>query len=202
MPVDPLFAFALIFLLDSLSPGPAVAAVMAKGASTGLRRTLPFIAGLVVGDLFLFALAVAGLAALAAAMGPLFALVKWAGVAYLLYLAYIMWTAEPVEISQTAPKGEGRWLFALGTVLPLGNPKAVGFYVALLPSVMDVSVLEPSAALEFVAVIVVVWGGVLAAYAAAADRARAVVATPTGQRWLNRTAAGAMVGAAGTIAAR
>ncbi|MEM7632820.1 MAG: hypothetical protein AAF227_12555, partial [Pseudomonadota bacterium] len=53
-----LIAFAIIFTLDSVTPGPATAAVVAKGATTGLWRALPFITGLVVGDLILFALAV------------------------------------------------------------------------------------------------------------------------------------------------
>ncbi len=81
MEVEYLLAFALVFAADSILPGPATAAVMAKGAATGLRRTLPFFVGLVFGDLLLFALAVAGLAALAATLGPMFAVIKWLGVA-------------------------------------------------------------------------------------------------------------------------
>jgi len=200
--LDLIIAFALVFLIDSVSPGPATAAVVAKGATTGLRRTLPFIAGLLVGDLILFALAIVGLAAMAAAMGPLFAFIKWVGIAYLLFLAYRMWTAKPVKWSKSAPRGEGLRLFGLGTLLPLGNPKAIGFYIALLPAVLDVSAIEPHAALELAVVIVLIWGGVLTAYATAADRASRMIATPRAQIWLNRTSAGAMVGAAGTIAAR
>ena len=134
-----------------------MAAIIAKGATSGWWRTLPFIAGLVIGDLILFALAVAGLAALAAALGPLFALIKWLGVAYLLYLAYRMWTAEPMAPSRTAPDGEGMRLLGLGTLLPLGNPKAIGFYVAILPTVMDVAALSAPAVLTVAAIITVVW---------------------------------------------
>ncbi|MEL6563932.1 MAG: LysE family translocator [Pseudomonadota bacterium] len=202
--MDPslLIAFAIIFTIDSVTPGPATAAVVAKGATTGLWRTLPFITGLVVGDLILFALAVAGLAALAAALGPLFALIKWIGVAYLLYLAWRMWTAAPVPMSRTAPEGEGLRLLGLGTLLPLGNPKAIGFYIAILPTVVDVSALSAAAILSVAAIIVVVWTGTLAGYAAIADRASRVIQTPRAQRWLNRGSAGAMIGAAGTIASR
>lgn len=202
--MDPslLIAFAIIFTIDSVTPGPATAAVLAKGATTGLWRTLPFITGLVVGDLILFALAVAGLAALAAALGPLFALIKWVGVAYLLYLAWRMWTAAPMPMSRTAPEGEGLRLLGLGTLLPLGNPKAIGFYIAILPTVVDVSALSAAAILSVAAIIVVVWTGTLAGYAAIADRASRVIQTPRAQRWLNRGSAGAMIGAAGTIASR
>lgn len=202
--MDPslLIAFAIIFTIDSVTPGPATAAVVAKGATTGLWRALPFITGLVVGDLILFALAVAGLAALAAALGPLFALIKWVGVAYLLYLAWRMWTAAPMPMSRTAPEGEGLRLLGLGTLLPLGNPKAIGFYIAILPTVVDVSALSAAAILSVAAIIVVVWTGTLAGYAAIADRASRVIQTPRAQRWLNRGSAGAMIGAAGTIASR
>lgn len=201
--MDPslLIAFAIIFTVDSVTPGPATAAVVAKGATTGLWRTLPFITGLVVGDLILFALAVAGLAVLAAALGPLFGLIKWVGVAYLLYLAWRMWTAEPAPMSKTAPEGEGLRLLGLGTLLPLGNPKAIGFYVAILPTVVDVSALSATAVLT-VAAIIVALTGTLAGYPAIADRASHVIQTPDAQRWLNRGSAGAMVAAAGTIASR
>lgn len=176
--------------------------MVAKGATTGLRRTLPFIGGLVLGDLILFAFAVAGLAALAAAMGPFFAIIKWVGIAYLLYLACKMWTAKPVKMSSVAPQGEGIKLFGLGTLLPLGNPKAIGFYIALLPAVMDVSAITWVAAFQLSLIIIGVWALVLIAYAAAADRASRMISTPRAQLWLNRSSAGAMIGAAGTIAAK
>jgi threonine/homoserine/homoserine lactone efflux protein len=202
MEISLLIAFTVVFVLDSVAPGPASATVFAKGATTGFWRTLPFIAGLVIGDLVLFALAVAGLAALAAALGPLFAIIKWIGVAYLLYLAWRMWRAEPVAMSKAAPEGEGFRLLGLGTLFPLGNPRAIGFYVAILPTVMDVSALSATAVLTIAAIIVAVWVGTLAGYAAIADRASRMISTPRAQRLLNRGSAGAMVGAAGAIAAR
>jgi threonine/homoserine/homoserine lactone efflux protein len=202
MQFELIIAFIIVFTLDSISPGPAAAAVVAKGATTGLRRTLLFICGLILGDLILFVLAVAGLAALAAAMGPFFVIIKWIGIGYLLFLAYKMWTADPVEFSHDAPEGEGLKLLGLGTLLPLGNPKAIGFYIALLPAVMDVSAISLSDASLLGGIIVAIWGVVLVAYAAAGDGASRVMKTPSAQRWLNRSAASAMVGAAGTIAAR
>ncbi|MEM8878185.1 MAG: LysE family transporter [Pseudomonadota bacterium] len=202
MPIELIIAFSLVFLFDSLAPGPAVAAVVAKGATTGAKRTAPFIVGLVIGELIFFALALAGLAALAATMGPLFAIIKWAGIGYLLFLAVRMWTAPPVKVSRTAPNGEGLKLLGVGTLLPLGNPMTIGFYLALLPTVLDVSTISMLAALEMAFIIMTVWGAVLFAYAAAADRASGLISTPNAQKWLNRTAAGAMVGAAGSIAAQ
>ncbi len=105
-------------------------------------------------------------------------------------------------MSKAAPEGEGLRLLDLGTLLPLGNPEAIGFYVAILPTVVDVSARSATAVLTVATIIVIVWTGTLAGYAAIADRASRVIQTPRAQRWLNRVSAGAMVGAAGTIASR
>lgn len=197
-----IFVFIIIFTLDSIAPGPAVAMVMSRGASIGLVRTLPFIAGLVIGDLFLFLLALLGLAALAATLGPLFFVIKWLGVCYLLYLAYNTWNAKLSKLDATTTSEDGWSSFGLALILPLGNPKAVGFYIALLPTVMDVSHLSVSTAIQFTLAIIVIWSTVLAFYTAIADRGRRYFNNSSMQKWLNRGASGAMVGAAGTIAFR
>lgn len=202
MQTDYLLAFALIFIIDSVSPGPAVATVIAKGATLGLRRTMPFIFGLVLGDLMLFVLAIAGLVALAVALGPLFIVVKWIGILYLLWLARKMWNAPSQAASTSPAKGEGWRLFGVGTLMPFGNPKAVGFYIALLPTIIDVGAITAQVAAPFALVIVVVWTTVLAAYAHGAARAGRLLTSERGQRWLNRCSAGCLVGVAGTAAAR
>ena len=79
MHLDLLWAFILIFTIDSIAPGPAVAMVMSRGASVGLSRTLPFIAGLVIGDLLLFIMALIGLVTLVKSLGPLFFLARRLG---------------------------------------------------------------------------------------------------------------------------
>ena len=202
LPVESVLAFALIYTIDSLTPGPAVAMVTVRGATMGIGRTAPFIFGLVVGDLFLFAMAAAGLIALAAALGPLFFVVKWVGICYLLYLAYSLWNAKPVSLPPTPRDGEGWKTFGMAILLPLGNPKAVGFYVALLPTVLDVGALSIFACLELSALIVLIWSGSLFLYAAAAANAGELLKKPRAQLLLNRTSACTMVGVAGTIAAR
>lgn len=202
MQYELLIAFFLIYLIDSVTPGPAVAMVVSRGLSIGLLRTLPFIAGLVVGELVLFCAAMLGLAALAKTLGPLFIVIKWIGISYLLYLAYTMWKSDPVLAPATAAATKGWRSFLLAIVLPLGNPKAVGFYIALLPAFLDVSTLSLFTAINFSIVIVLVWGGVLVVYTALADRGHKLYRTTSLQRWLNRSSAGLMVGTAGVIAFR
>lgn len=202
LPIESLFAFALIYTIDSVTPGPAIAMVTVRSATMGVRRTSPFIMGLVVGDLFLFAIAAAGLIALAAALGPLFFIIKWIGVGYLIYLAYQMWNAAPVTIPAEPQEGEGLRSFGIATLLPLGNPKAVGFYIALLPTVLDVSTLTILAYVELSLAVVIIWGAALFGYAAAASRAAKLLRKPEAQKALNRCSACTMLGVAGTIAVR
>lgn len=200
MQLDMFWAFILIFAVDSIAPGPAVAMVMSRAASVGLSRTFPLIAGLVIGDLMLFGMALLGLVALVKTLGPLFFLVKWIGVAYLLYMAYCMWTVTPADIDSTSVEGSVRRRFLLALFLPLGNPKAVGFYVALLPAFMDVQALTMTTAIIFGLSILLIWGLVLTGYAAAAVKASRRFKSSLAQQWLNKASAGAMVGAAGAVA--
>lgn len=79
--------FCGVYAMATFSPGPAVAAIVARTLAVGLRRTAPFILGIVAGDLVWFALVALGLAALAQNFQPVFLAIKYAGVAYLLYLA-------------------------------------------------------------------------------------------------------------------
>jgi len=134
MQLEYLLLFALVFFIDSVIPGPAVAMVMSRGATVGVRRTIPFIAGLVVGDIFLFICALLGVVVLLNAFAPLFVFLKWLGIGYLLYLAYKLWNSKHAIQLRKTENTDTFKTFGLGLILPLANPRAVGFYVAVLPS--------------------------------------------------------------------
>src|SRR6185369_7460733 len=87
--------FGLVYCLAVASPGPGVAAIVARSLARGTQGAPAFIAGFLVGDLVWFTFAATGLAALAQAAYAVFVVVKYVGVAYLLYLAYRLWTAPP-----------------------------------------------------------------------------------------------------------
>src|SRR5918993_2983046 len=103
-----LVVFAAVYAVAVASPGPAVAALVARVLARGPRGLAPFIAGFVLGDLAWFAVAAAGLSVLAQAFHGVFTVIKYLGVAYLLYLAYKLWTTPAQRLaSHEAPPDEG-----------------------------------------------------------------------------------------------
>src|SRR3546814_15396158 len=101
-----LLLFAGALLIAAGSPGPSIAALVARVVTAGWRGVLPFIAAMWIGEAIWLSLAVWGLAAVAESLHLLFTVIKYAGVAYLLYLAWRMWFA-PVELSDGAlPQGK------------------------------------------------------------------------------------------------
>src|SRR5215468_8662561 len=99
-----LSVFVFAYGLAVAVPGPGVAAVIARSLGHGLRGAPAFIGGFLVGDLIWFTCATTGLAMLAQTAYTVFLVVKYAGVAYLLYLAYRLWTApaKSLESSEEA----------------------------------------------------------------------------------------------------
>lgn len=199
-----LVLFTVVLALAAASPGPAVVALVARTLARGRAGALSFITGIILGDILWLASAVLGLAALASALGPLFILVRLAGAAYLLLLAWRMWTAPPqAPAEQGAMKATGRFsTFAGGLSLTIGNPKTMAFYIALLPTLLNVGRISLPGFLEMSGIIALVLMVVLSAYMHLADKARRFIATPRAMRILNRLCGTAMAGAAVSVATR
>lgn len=196
--------FVTAYLLAAASPGPGIAALVARVIGRGMRGAPAYIAGFVVGDLIWFCLAAFGLAALAQTFATLFIVIKWAGVAYLLYLAWTMWTAPvtPLDL-EAAPGDAGRIeLFLAGLSLTLGNPKVIAFFLALLPTIVDLTTLSLFGLVEMAGLIALILSSVLGTYALLAERARRFISSPREMRIVNRLCGAAIAGAAATIAAR
>lgn len=195
--------FCGVYAMATFSPGPAVAAVVARVLGTGLRRTAPFIWGIVAGDLVWFALVALGLAALAQNFHTLFLIIKYAGAAYLLFLAYKLWTA-PAEAPRAAEQanGEGFKLFLGGLALTMGNAKVMVFFVSILPLVVDLASLGPVMAVELGLVMMTILSVAMWTYALAAARARRFITSPRAMKLVNRGTGAVMAGAALAVAAR
>ena len=135
----------LLFLMMetalSLSPGPAVFYVVSQGARGGLRRTLPAAAGILTANGIYFALSATSLGAIIAASGRFFLIAKWVGAAYLMYLGIkallSAGSSESVDLKMPAQTGDRRRVYVGALTLQLANPKALLFFLALLPQFID-----------------------------------------------------------------
>lgn len=198
-----LLVFAGVYFLAVASPGPGIAAIVARSLSTGFRRAVPFVLGIAAADLIWLAFSALGLTLLMQSFHGVFLAIKYAGCAYLVYLAWKLWTA-PVKSLEDEPaaRGEGFRLFLGGVALTLGNPKVMVFFVSILPLMVDLQALTPLAFVEVAVLTMLIINTTLLAYAYAADRARRLVASPRTMRRINRVTGGVMAGAAAAIAAR
>jgi threonine/homoserine/homoserine lactone efflux protein len=206
MTLSGLLVFAAAYALAVASPGPGVAAAVARGLGRGRQGAVPFIAGYVVGDLVWFTVATAGLSFVAELLGPLFAVIRYAGAAYLLFLAWKLWTT-PVTPSDAAALAErppeGGWSLFLGSLsLTLGNPKPILFFMALLPSIVDLHALTLLGFVEVAALMVVLLSAIIGSYVLLAASARRFFTSARAMRRLNRVTGTVMAGAAVAVATR
>jgi len=127
----------------SLSPGPAVFYVVSQGVRGSLRRAAPAAAGILSANAVYFTLSATSLGALIAASATFFTVAKWVGAAYLIYLGVKSLLAarssHAVSLGESAPAeaGDRRRVYLGAVTLQLANPKALLFFLALLPQFID-----------------------------------------------------------------
>ncbi len=199
-----LLVFATALFIAAASPGPGIAAIVARVLGRGTQGAAAFGAGLAIGDVIWLTFAIAGLAALAQAFHGVFLVVKWAGAAYLLYIAYKLWTAPaaPQEVVADAQAEHPAKVFLGGLAVTMGNPKVMVFYLALLPTIVDLTRITLLGYAELVGATLTVLAVVFAGYIGLASRARRLFTSPRAIRILNRTTGTVMAGAAAAIASR
>jgi threonine/homoserine/homoserine lactone efflux protein len=201
MALSSLVIFALALTVAAGTPGPSIAALVARVLTNGLRDVLPFLAAMWIGEALWLTCAVAGLAVIARTFGIVFIVLKFAGVAYLLFLAWKMWFAPTDVRDGDLPHGQSSWrMFAAGLTVTLGNPKIMVFYLALLPTIVNLEHVSVTAWFELTATTVAVLMAVDMAWALLAVRARRFLTSRKAVKIANRTSATAMVGAAAAIA--
>lgn len=203
MDLASLLIFAGALLVAAGSPGPSIAALVARVVAGGWRGVLPFIAAMWIGEAIWLSLAVWGLAAIAESLHLLFTVIKYLGVAYLAWLAWRMWTAPVAVDAEALPQARtGLRMFAAGMAVTLGNPKIMVFYLALLPAIIDLKGVTVIGWLELTATMFLVLAAIDLAWAGLAAQARRVLRSPRALRAANRVSAGVMAGAAAAIATR
>lgn len=131
--------FVAASLALTLLPGPAVFYIVARGMEGGRLAGLVSVAGVGLGTLVHVALATAGLSAIVASSATAFGVVKWLGVAYLVWLGLQRLLASGGDDEMPAREREGRSsrIFAESALVQVLNPKVALFFLAFLPQFAD-----------------------------------------------------------------
>lgn len=125
----------------SISPGAGAVAAMSSGLTHGFRRGYWTTAGLILGIWTQVLLVGAGLGALVATSTTLFTLIKWAGVAYLVYLGIQQWRApaRPLVAGRIDGGARRRDLVLRGWMVNTINPKGTVFLLAVVPQFLNLT---------------------------------------------------------------
>lgn len=203
MTLSALLIFAVAEFFFAVTPGPSSAALVTRVIYRGWKSVLPFLLAMWLGEVIWLTLAVAGLSYIAQTFYWAFNVIKYLGAAYLLYLAYKMWTA-PVDTKETAmPSAEKPLrMFFTGLAILIGNPKIMVFYMAFLPSLIDMAMVTPFVWLQ----LTITLGLALAAgdmlWVLLASQARRWLKSPRAMKIANRISGAVTGGAAATIASQ
>ena len=203
MTVQIWLVFMMTEFLLSLSPGPAVLLVLSHGLRRGAQSSRRAALGILFTNACYFTLSALGLGALLLASGRVFTAVKWLGALYLVYLGLkmIIQAGHPVEEVHTQQSPTKRnSAFWQGVALQAGNPKAILFFVALLPQfIVPQQPVLPQFALLGISSIVMELG-ILFTYGYLAERASAIFTTPRARIFQERLSGSILIAAAVGIA--
>jgi threonine/homoserine/homoserine lactone efflux protein len=194
------YAGALAVLVAT--PGPVVAALIARSATGGVRAAVPLAAGVAVGDVLWPLAAMLGVGAVAGAWAGFLTLLRYLGAAILVWMGVgLVRKAGALAAAAGGPMRERGWSgFAAGLTVIAGNPKAILFYAGVLPGFFDFRrlTLLDMAVICLVSAAVPFLGNL--AWAALFARARRWLADPTAMRRVHVGAGLALVAVGMAIA--
>lgn len=137
--------FLITALLIELTPGPNMTYLALVSASNGRRAGLATVAGIALGLAAIGLVAALGVTELIQSSAALYEMLRWAGVVFLLYLAWEGWVSG-TDVVASSPPETGRY-FTRGLITNLLNPKAGMFYVSVLPTFIDPNIPPASQAI-------------------------------------------------------
>ena len=201
MTLESSITFLIAIFIFGITPGPGVFAILSRALLSGASACFFLALGMVISDIIYLVLACYGLAALAEHWSAAFTVVRIAGAAYLIYLGVKMWRLPRQQNNgEIALKEKSGLSFLQGFIISASNPKVILFYIAFLPTFMDLSVLSSGDIVlaAFLTLIGLMAG--LMMFAAGASTARRYIHSPRGQKTLSRTSGGIMIGAGAYLA--
>lgn len=193
--------FLLTTLVIVATPGTGVLYTLAAGLSRGTRASIVAAFGCTLGIVPHMAAAITGLAALLHASALAFQVLKYLGVAYLLFMAVAtLRDKHALTVEDTAPRSDAR-VIASGVLVNLLNPKLTLFFFAFLPQFVSSEGHASLRMLELSGVFMLMTFAVFAGYGifAAAVRDR-LISRPRVVAWMRRIFGGAFVALAGKLA--
>lgn len=182
-------AYMLACWVISISPGAGAIASMSSGLNYGFKHGYWNALGLQLALLVQIGIVAAGAGVLFATTPWAFWVMKWFGVSYLLYLAYMQWHVpiQMIEIQQDLrPKSRSK-LVLYGFLVNMSNPKAIVFLLAILPQFLDLSQPQWPQYIIMAMTMVIIDLIVMAGYTGLASKVLRLLKSPQQQKYMNRT---------------
>lgn len=197
MEVEVWIAFVLASSLILIIPGPTIILVISQAMAHGRKAVVPLAAGVVGGDFTAMTLSLLGLGTVLAASAELFAVFKWAGALYLIYLGIKLWRSggDQPAVEDADGHGSSRSLFKSSFVVTALNPKSISFFVAFLPQFVDPARLVRGQFLILGASFLVLAALNALLYGVFAGRCYNHLANTAVRRWLGRGGGTALIAA-------
>ncbi|MDP2484686.1 LysE family translocator [Pseudoalteromonas marina] len=193
--VAALAVFIPTFFFVSITPGMCMTLAMTLGMSIGVRRTLWMMIGELLGVASVAIAAVLGVASVMLNYPDAFAILKWVGGAYLIYIGINMWRAKgKMSVNTHSPSDVSRQsLFTQGFITAVANPKGWAFMISLLPPFINVDQAVAPQLFILLSVIMITEFVSMLAYATGGKSLRLFLARGDNIKWMNRIAGSLMM---------
>lgn len=199
-PGTTLTLYAVACLAVCITPGPTTLLALSNGTKKNWRIAAMGILGACLSDILLIGAVGLGLGALLAASEALFTMVKWCGVAYLVFLGIALWKSTPTALpsQQSISDSAAGAAFLRSLAVALSNPKGLLFFTAFLPQFIDPRQPQAAQYAILAAVSALLDILVMSGYAIGGAQAAKYLSARSMRR-LNRSCAVAMLSLAGFL---
>ena len=194
-----MYCGALVLLF--ITPGPVWVALVARAMSGGFRAAWPLAIGVALGDLLWPLCAVFGLTWVLSIYGDFLGALRWVAASIFVIMGYFLLTKSDTAITSDPRLTKPGLLagFLTGVVAVTGNPKAILFYMGVLPGFFDLTQVSwrDTGTIIFVSMAIPMIGNLL--LSVFVSRARGLLTSPKAMSLVNKTAVGLLVAVAGAI---
>lgn len=216
MTIETLLIFGIAFFASAITPGPDTMTLLGRSLGGGFIRALPFAIGIALAKLVLLSAALFGLGELAENARPVFVVVKWLGAGWLIFAGVrklrSLRTTNPVsslkDVEEAALSNQPTQDrlpvsdVVVGFGLGLSNPVAITFYVAILPSVIDLSAAPLAQWLSLSATLLTMFALVTVVWAGLGHSFRHVLTSERSRRFLTKGEGAVLIATGTAIAVR